>query len=237
METAHMKAILFDLDGTLLDIDINRFIHRYFDKLSGVIAEIAGDGDDHDRIAGAFHTATAAMMRPHPGTTNQEIFEEIFNQEAGVKMRELLPVFERFYLEIFPSLADGSGPSIGAHEAMVEASRHGLRIAVATNPVFPLAAVVERMRWAEISPGSAHVITSYENMYACKPYPEYFLQTAQMLDVQPADCLMVGDDPVLDLAAADVGMSTFFVGDSAGAIADYRGTLTDLARLIRQVCG
>ena len=231
-----MKAILFDLDGTLLDIDINRFIHHYFNKLSDVITDVAGSSDDHDKIAGAFHAATAAMMRPHPGTTNREIFEEIFNREAGVEIDGLLPIFERFYLEIFPSLADGSGPSIGAHEAMAEASKHGLRIAVATNPVFPLAAVIERMRWAGISPDAAHVITSYENMYACKPYPEYFLQTAQMLDVRPTDCLMVGDDPVLDLAAADVGMSTFFVGNSTGAVADYRGTLADLAQLIRQVC-
>jgi len=231
-----MKAILFDLDGTLLDIDIHRFIYCYFGKLAAVLGDIANSDRSQNEVVEAFHLATAAMMRPHPGITNREAFEEKFEQVTGIDMKKLWPIFKRFYQETFPSLSNGSGPSLGAQEALAEASRHGLGIAIATNPVFPLSAVIERMRWAGIPAEAAHVITSYENMYACKPHPEYFLQTAKMLDVSPADCLMVGDDPVLDLAAAEVGMKTFFVGNSTEAVADYRGSLIDLSRLIQQIC-
>lgn len=231
-----MKAILFDLDGTLLDIDIYRFIDRYFDKLAIVIGDIAGNDRSQNEVVEAFHLATAAMMHPHPGITNREAFEKKFGQAIGVDMKGLWPIFERFYQETFPSLSNGSGPSPGAYEAIAEASRHGLGIAIATNPVFPLSAIVERMRWAGIPASAAHIITSYENMYACKPHPEYFMQTAKMLDVSPADCLMVGDDPVLDLPAANIGMKTFFVGNSTEAAADYRGSLIDLTRLIQQMC-
>jgi FMN phosphatase YigB (HAD superfamily) len=47
---------------------------------------------------------------------------------------------------------------------------------------------------------------------------------------------MVGDDPVLDMSAADVGMKTFYVGDGDGVRADYRGTLSELADLVRRTC-
>jgi len=45
----------------------------------------------------------------------------------------------------------------------------------------------------------------------------------------------VGDDRSLDLPAADVGMRTFYVGDSAAAPADFRGTLTELPDVLARL--
>jgi FMN phosphatase YigB (HAD superfamily) len=73
-------------------------------------------------------------------------------------------------------------------------------------------------------------------MTACKPSPEFFREVAAMLSVETSECLMVGDDPLLDLSAADVGMRTFYVGVSAG-VADYRGDLHDLARQLPAIAG
>jgi hypothetical protein len=37
------------------------------------------------------------------------------------------------------------------------------------------------------------------------------------------------------MAAADVGMRTFYVGDDRHAVADYRGDMHDAARLISRL--
>jgi HAD superfamily hydrolase (TIGR01549 family) len=115
---------------------------------------------------------------------------------------------------------------------VVAARNLGLRVAVATNPIFPRIAVDHRIAWAGLDGIDFDLVTTYEHMRACKPQADYFVQVADELDVDPAECLMVGDDPRLDMPAADVGMRTFYVGSGNRVAADYRGTLTDLAALL-----
>ncbi len=226
-----MRGVLFDLDGTLLDIDLASFIERYFAALSEALSEVLPATHPSDALH-AVHAATGAMMREHAGRTNQAVFEEEFARLTGVDLADHRDVFDRFYAERFPLLGDGYGEAPGARAAVDAARSAGLRMAVATNPIFPRAAVIHRMAWAGFAHDEFEVITSYETMEACKPLPGYFRQTATALGVDPARCMMVGDDRVLDLAAADVGMQTFYVGSDDEATADYRGDLDSLARLI-----
>jgi FMN phosphatase YigB (HAD superfamily) len=108
----------------------------------------------------------------------------------------------------------------------------GLAVGIATNPIFPRIAVEHRLSWAGLGDLEFGVVTAYEEMYACKPHPDYYRQTATMLGVSPTECLMVGDDRALDMPAADVGMRTFYVGDDPDAPADLRGDLEGLAELL-----
>ena len=230
-----MRGILLDLDGTLLDIDLSSFLGRYFDALSRTLLSLGTQIDSADEAQRAVHVATEAMMRPHTGLTNREVFNAEFKAVTGIDLNDHAEVFERFYAEEFPLMGDGYGPAPGAHELIGAALNAGLRIAIATNPIFPRQAVIHRMDWAGLDPTDFEVITSYETMEACKPHGAYFTQTAHALGVEPQECLMVGDDRVLDLAAADVGMRTYYVGNHSDACADFHGDLVALARLLPQL--
>lgn len=232
-----IRGVLFDLDGTLLDIDIDDFLTRYFAALEVAAQEFVGSSATHEDVMGAIMSGTTAMMRAHPGETNREAFYRVFLDETGLDLAVGWPVFERFYTDVFPTLRDGLGPTPGAHQALDAAEMCGLKVAIATNPIFPRLAIEHRLSWAGVDPLRADVITDYETMCSCKPSAEYFRQTARMLDLDPVECLMVGDDRVLDLAAADVGMKTFYVGSEIGTSADYAGDLTDLASLLKRTCG
>lgn len=230
-----MRAVLFDLDGTLLDLDLRRFLEEYFDALSRVVARVI----DHDRVDEAMQSindATGAMMLPHPGTTNRDVFNAHYLEASGVDLNRHSEVFDAFYENDFPLLRGGARPAAGGLEALSAARSNGLRVAIATNPIFPRRAIEHRMSWAGIGPDSYDVVTSYESMTACKPLPGYFRETAAMLGVDPTDCLMVGDDPILDMGASDVGMATYYVGPGTPAHATYQGSLTDLADLIGRLC-
>ena len=123
-------------------------------------------------------------------------------------------------------------PQDGAREAVQTALELGLKVAIATNPIFPRSAIFERMRWAGIDDLPVHLVTTYEDMHAAKPNLAYFLETAERLGVSPAEALMVGDDRVLDMVAADVGMKTFYVGCGSAPGTDFSGTLNDLVALL-----
>jgi FMN phosphatase YigB (HAD superfamily) len=230
-----MRAVLFDLDGTLLDIDINAFFPRYFKALSGTVAGVVDDTSQVEGIMDGIMQATQRAMRPHPGRTNQSVFIDTLIELTGFDLQEHMSEFDRFYEDVFPTLGAEMGPRAGAQEAWDGARATGFKVAVATNPIFPRRAIEHRISWTGIDYTQADVITTYEEMTATKPYAEYYRQTAEMLGVSPSECLMVGDDAGLDMPASDAGMRTFYVGRDGGAYADYRGGLHDLADLLERL--
>ena len=229
-----LGAVLFDLDGTLLDIDLDSFFREYFSVLGPFVAGVLGTGSDVSLGLGAVLQGTEAMSLPHTGQSNRDAFNARFHELTGadLDLDVYAVAFERFYAEVFPSLKGTMGPRAGARHAVERALELELHVAIATNPIFPRSAIDERMRWADVADLPVHVVTSYENMHAAKPHPAYFLEVAKMLDVAPGEALMVGDDRVLDMTAADVGMSTFYVGRGIAPTANFAGSLDDLARLL-----
>jgi HAD superfamily hydrolase (TIGR01549 family) len=229
-----LSGVLFDLDGTLLDIDLNSFFREYFAALGPVVAEALGGTGHAQRGLDAVLEGTRAMSLPHAGSTNQEAFNARFNELTGANLDldEYAQAFERFYADVFPSLQGNMKGHEGAREIVVRALELGLKVAIATNPIFPRSAIEERMRWANVADLPVHVVTTYENMHSAKPNPAYFLETAELLGVRPTDALMVGDDRVLDMSAADVGMKTFYVGPGVAPGTDFAGSLVGLADLL-----
>jgi len=231
-----LDAVLFDLDGTLLDIDIEAFLTTYFEALAETLSSVFMSEAALRSAMSAVYDATGAMMKPHEPLTNSEVFYEEFNRLTDTRLQDHADLIDGFYRDVFPGLGAGLGPAPGSHAALEAARDCGLKIAVATNPIFPRAAILHRMSWAGISPEDVDVVTDFETMRATKPLPAYFRQTAALLGVDPARCLMVGDDRMLDLSAADIGMRTFHVSGSADAAATYSGTMSDVATLIPRLC-
>ncbi|MEA5075763.1 MAG: HAD family hydrolase [Coriobacteriia bacterium] len=227
-----MQAVLFDLDGTLLDLDLSDFLRRYLAALEEATRPLFAEPADRASFMHAFNASVGAMTEPHPGRTNREVFFSDLRDRTGIDLETHWPVFEDFYAEVFPTLVGDARPAKGARRAVQTALDLGLRVAVATNPIFPRVAVDHRLTWAGVADLPVDVITTYEQMESCKPSPSYFRQTAGLLETAPALCLMVGDDRALDMPASDIGMRTFYVGAHDGVAADFSGDLDDLADLL-----
>lgn len=224
-----MRAILFDLDGTLLDIELGRFLDAYFSALSEAAAPRFPGTD----IMEAVLASTRAMQAPHPGRTNRETFNTDFADRTGIDLTEPAnaEVFDAFYRDVFPTLGDGCGPVHGARRAVMTALELDMPVVVATQPIFPRAAIEHRLAWAGLSDLGLEHLTTYEVMHACKPQPEYFREAARLVGCEPADCIMVGDDRSLDMPAADIGMQTYYVGGGSTA-ANWRGDMNELTGLL-----
>lgn len=234
------KVILFDLDGTLLEVHTEPFIASYFKVLSSYVS----DHYDPKQLTAHILDATKAMIDSvDPQKTNEQVFTEHFLRLAGLTREQIWPLFEKFYRDVFPTLVDYTQPSPWAQRIVAAAQAHGYKLVVATNPVFPRDAICSRLAWLNLSPNQFDLITAYEDCHFTKPHLNYYREICDRLGVQPTDCIMVGNHMQEDMVAGQLGMKTFLVtnyledrGEPVYPV-DQRGTISELYQAITERSG
>lgn len=230
-----LKAVLFDLDGTLLHMEWEEFFRGYISRLSARLAPYI----EPQVFTKHLMDATEAMIRSQdPHTTNQEVFVREFFQRVKYKPSELMPVFEDFYDREYLELKSVTQPMPGAAEAVQAAVAANCDIVIATNPVFPHKALLHRLRWAGLGDLPIRLVTAYENMHFCKPSLQYYQEIVEYLGYSPRECMMVGNDVQEDLVAGRLGLKTYLATDclidrkNRAWSPDYQGPLADLPKVI-----
>lgn len=231
-----LRALLLDLDGTLIHIDKDAFLADYVAELSSHFTRFM-PAEEFARLL--LESTDAMCMNLDPALTNKEVFYKDFFSKAGHPRDQFDPIFDHFYDVHFPELRRHARAKPEARALLQWASEAGLKIVVATNPVFPRKAVFERMAWGNIHDLYYDLVTTYEIMHFCKPHPQYYLEICSLVGTAPEECLMAGNDVDEDMAASAVGMSTFLVTDSlinrsnAAASKFASGSLADLLDVAR----
>lgn len=206
-----MKAILFDLDGTLLPLDEKLFVDIYFTELSKVFSEY---NIESNKLVEAIWTATHEIIKNDGKRTNEEAFWEKFKSIINIDLSNVKEVLEKFYAnEFFTKLKKCSTENNLAKVAVNLAKKNGRKVVLATNPVFPIDALV-RLKWTGLDVDDFDYVSHYGNSSFSKPNPKYYLDLCEKLDVEPKDCLMIGNDERQDIfAASSAGMNCYLVTD------------------------
>ncbi len=205
-----IKAILFDLDGTLLPMDQNLFVKAYFGLLA---KKLSTHGYEAEKLIDAIWKGTAAMVRNDGKRINEHVFWIKFIEIFGEKAKEDYPLFEEYYEKDFDRVQDACGYNPEAAKTVAALKEMGYRIALATNPIFPSIATEKRIHWTGLAPDDFELYTTYENSSFCKPNPAYYLAITEKLGVRPEECLMVGNDVTEDMIAETLGMKVFLLKD------------------------
>lgn len=224
-------VVFFDLDGTLLPIDIDDFLKKYFKALTREFS----DTFDPDYFVKSLLKATNAMIENNGERLNIDVFIDSFLNLMDVdNQSDMMNRFDKFYQEKFPHL----GADIKASKVPANLIKHlkesGYQLVLATNPVFPLQAIKERMNWANVDPGDFVYISCYENMHYCKPNPGFYQEILQKIDVEPERAMMIGNDVQEDMIAATLGMETYLLTDflidrkTDSSRIDWKGTMEEL---------
>ena len=203
-----LKAVLFDLDGTLLPMDQDAFIKKYF----GLLAQrLAPYGYEPKELIDTIWKAISAEMTNDGSRTNEEAFWDVFTSVFGKESRKHDVVFEDFYRNEFNDVADVSDPSPKADEIVKMLKKAGCKVILATNPLFPKIATENRIRWAGMDKDDFDLYTTFEDFGLCKPNPEYFKLLLNMFKLRPEECIMVGNDVEEDMVASELGMKVFLM--------------------------
>jgi len=223
-------TLLLDLDGTLLDVEMRSFLEAFFPLAA---TRFGGPGET-SRISRAMGAAARAMMEARDGARTVDlVFLETFAPAVGCTPAEARARFAAFYREEFERMRRFVRPLTGARAFVDHALGRGCELVLATNPVFFLDPILARVRWAGLADVPFALVTGAELMFWTKPHAVYFRQILAMTGRRPEQCLMVGDDPRMDMAAKESGIATWLaVGEEAAAreapLADRQGTLAQL---------
>ena len=217
-----IKAVLFDLDGTLLPLDQNEFIESYFKGLVGALLPL---GIDAETLGKTIWQGTYAMIKNGGEKSNEEVFFDYFQSVCKTDIEKFRALADDFYRGGYQKLAEITHPTPLAVRAVELARGEGRRIVLATNPLFPEYAQHSRIRFAGLEPSDFDLVTSYESEKYAKPNPQYYLSICYRLDVKPEECLMIGNDEREDMhAASSVGMSCYLIDDCAIRAEEYAWT-------------
>ncbi len=217
-----IKAVIFDLDNTLVDFM----------------------GMKRQAISAAIHSMTDAGLRLSPDEIQERI--DTIYKERGIEFQN---VFDQLLYDVFQKvnykiLSAGIIAYRRAREAalvpyphvnmtLVALLKRGIKLAVISDA--PGREAWLRLCYLNFHHVFDHVIT-FEDTGERKPSPVPFRRALELLKIEPREAIMVGDWAERDMVgAAQVGMTTVFAryGDTFGTVeshADY--DVNDVSELL-----
>ncbi|MGN0172907.1 MAG: HAD family hydrolase [Acutalibacteraceae bacterium] len=205
-----MNTILFDLDGTLVPLSQDEFSRCYFGLLMQKSEQM---NIDREVLKKGIFGGMQAMMKNDGSKTNEAAFWQVFSAVTDTKREDSEPIFANFYKNEFDNVKSVVTPTEISRKLIDMLKKKDYRLVLATNPFFPIEAIEARLGWVGLKTNDFEYITTYDNSSFSKPNPKYFSEIMEKLNLNPDECIMVGNNVVEDMAANKVGIKTFLVTD------------------------
>ena len=194
----HIKAVLFDLDGT------------FADTASDLAAAL-----NHTRASRNLPPLPLGVLRPQTSHGSRGLLKVGFDIEPGHfdydTLRDIFLDYYARHICVHTQLFGDTAKLIATLE------QHGIKWGIVTNkPHRYTVPLMQALGYAE----RAACLISGDTCAHAKPHPEPLLKACQIIGVAPAQCLYLGDD-LRDIQAANAaGMRGIianygYVGDDA----------------------
>lgn len=232
------KAIMFDLDGTLLPMDMQEFTKGYFKLLYKKLNRFPVD---EENFVKAVWAATGSMVKNNGDEINRTVFWRDFEKIVGFASEEMIAESEKFYSSEFNEAKCFTGENPLAVEAVKLAREKAEYVILATNPLFPTAGQRTRLSWIGLSAQDFDLVTDYSSDRFCKPNPEYFADILDRMGLKPEECLHIGNDEFEDMYACEkAGIDGYLVTDNLIPSDKYsyegpRGSFADMIEMLRKL--
>ncbi len=182
----HVKGIMFDLDGTILDTK------PAYLEAARIAFKATGQQAPEDQ---------AALEIP-------KRMEQ--KQPMGDIVKTDINIFKDVYLKTFYSISASKTMPFPNTAATLSALSRKAKLAIITMRFVPCKSVVSELEQFHLSQYFAHVLTALDT-HRPKPSPEALIKAVAAMDVQMCDCLIVGDSVVDVEAGKAAGAKTVSV--------------------------
>jgi FMN phosphatase YigB (HAD superfamily) len=221
-----VTTLLVDLDGTLVRIN-QRVLARGL-LLAGArrFASVVPPW----RFRSMYVRALDAARANATSKTNHEVFIDFLRQHTR-RPERVAGLVEEFVETDLANLRTAFSPMPDARGMLVAARAMGYKLVLATNPLWPLAAVRLRLSCAGLGDIAFSYIAHSEVSTRCKPGKDYYEELLRRASAPAAHCVMIGNDPEKDAPAVSVGIKTVLLAGDRVAPADNESALLTYATL------
>lgn len=203
-----MRAIIFDLDGTLVDSapDIHAAANR-------MLAGLGAGPLDREAVTHFIGNGIEVLVRRCLGHVRLDLSE--------AEIRDAVRDFSAFYAADVATL---TRPYPGAHKLLQTLAGRGIPIGLCTNkPEAPAREILNRLSLASFF----DVVVGSDTLPCRKPDPAPLLHSVAQLGARPAEALYVGDSGIDYQTAQRAGVPFVYFegGYQRGGIKDFRPDL------------
>lgn len=225
----NINTILFDLDGTLLSIDMKDFERIYYKSLSESFKDLISP----EEFMKILYQAVITMVKNTEHRTNEEVFMEAMKEHVQGDFEKYAEIFKTYYESGFSILKDAVRDTKVMQDATAILKDKGYEMVIATNPLFPKSAIDQRIEWSGVNRDHFSYVTYFETNHYCKPNVQYYQEILEEIGKESSECMMVGNDALEDLIAGRLGIKTYLITDhllnrnNVEIVADHIGTYHD----------
>ena len=230
-------TFLFDLDGTLLPMDYDMFMKLYFHNIGDYFKERL----DPKLLAKYIMAATEVVITNKTGVSNEEKFMNHFENLVDGDIEWFKAEFIKFYKSQFKNVQASTYKSVEMRQAVDTLKEKGYKVVIATNPLFPMVANEERIKWAGFTRDEFDYVSCFEDSSYTKPHLEYYQGVLDKINKKPEQCYMIGNDIFDDLTAGHLGIETYLTTDhlvnkrELENTADHTGTYKDFLEFVQNL--
>lgn len=208
-----IKTILFDLDGTLLGLDLDTFTKPYLYNIYN------------------FSFKDLMSLEQCAKTIYQTVSDMVEDDTYQVDIEKFYRLYKKYYdysdLSVFRKKVESYYDSDKYFELekytkrqpfMIEAVKYlkskKYKIVIATNPIFPPQAIKERIKWAGLDVSDFEFVTYSDEFHYIKPNLKYYEEVLTKLNIKDnSEVLMVGNDVEEDMIASKLNVHTYLITD------------------------
>ncbi len=229
-------VVFFDMDGTLLNMGESAFEKEYLQRMLFFFErKFPGKGNDVMKAMGY----AAEKMKHNDGLqSNEVLFWQAFEKASGQTREAFEPQFLQYYTTDYAHIGDDYVPDADMKALVHLLDEKGYQLVVATNPLVPQIANQQRVRWAGVDDVNWLEITSFEHYSSCKPNAQFYQEICQRLQLNPTDCIMIGNSITDDGTAQEIGMDFYLLlgenpGNDAATYTGKKGSRGALLELVK----
>lgn len=221
-----LKALLFDLDGTLLPMDEKKFTDLYF---SLICKKLQPYGYEPEKLIKTVATGTRLMVKNDGTKTNAQAFWDNFESVYGTEAKKHEALFDEFYISDFKKTKIACGENLEAAKIVEHAKAAGFKVILASNPLFPKNGFLTRAAFTGLCEKHFDYMSDYENSHYAKPNHEYFLEILKNNGLNADEVFLFGNSETEDIAPATAArIKSFTVKGDCLCFDDYIRALSEI---------
>lgn len=207
-----LKAILFDLDGTLLPMNEQEFTKIYIDTLYENVRDL---GYKKEELLKVIFKGLENMYKNDGSKTNEEVFWDTFKNYYGKEQIIHKPFFDKYYKSDFEKTLKACEKNKEARKIIDFVNENFEYCILSTNPILPKIATLKRLNYINLNEKDFSYITFFESSSFCKPNPMYFQNILNKFNLKPNEVILFGNNDYEDYwCAKQIGIKCYLVNNT-----------------------